>query len=159
LGRSADANIVFSGQKTGINVIANSENNVGTIDFFAFVPNLQAPADGAVVDAGAMVLEWTEVAGAANYRVIVHKNSNMSDSIVDATTLTANYTPSRLSNEQTYYWQVFAVDPNGNAGIGSQIWSFSSPANTSPVVQISTPAKGSTYTVDENIEFTGNARR
>lgn len=157
LGKDTDGNIVFCGQKSGIDVVADSENNAGTIECHTFVPNLQTPADGTIVEAGAMVLQWDDVAGASEYRVVIWENNNLNNPYINEKTSAASYTPNGLSYEKTYYWQVFAVDLDGNTGIGSAIWSFTAPANTSPVVQINTPAKGSTYLVDEKIEFAGSA--
>lgn len=157
LGKDTDGNIVFCGQKSGIDVVADSENNAGTIECHTFVPNLQTPADGTIVEAGAMVLQWDDVAGASEYRVIIWENNNLNNPYINEKTSAASYTPNGISYEKTYYWQVFAVDLDGNTGIGSAMWSFTAPANTSPVVQINIPAKGSTYLVDEKIEFAGSA--
>ena len=55
-----------------------------------------------------------------------------------------------------YFWQVFAIDPYGNEGVGSVIWSFTAPPNTSPVAQITSPTKGSAYTINEQIVFSGS---
>lgn len=123
-GKEADGNIIFSGEKSGIQVDANRENDAGSIDCHAFIPSLQTPLEGSVVDVGAMDLGWDDVAGAAKYRVVVSENGDLSDPVVIDTTTAATYSPSGLSNTETYYWQVFAIDSDGNSGAGSQIWSF-----------------------------------
>jgi hypothetical protein len=153
--KNADGNIIFSGQKTGILLIAGSENNVGTIDCYAFVPNLLAPTNGEAVAPGDVVLQWQDVVGATEYLVFVSQNSEMSDFVIEDHATTANYTPSGLSYEQTYYWRVFACDFDGNTSIGSEIWSFKVPANTAPVAQINNPVDNSTYTAADEIEFAG----
>lgn len=154
-GKDADGNVVFSGQKSGIQVDADSEIDAGTIECFAFVPSLQAPADGSVTKAGAMELEWNDVAGANQYRVIVSENSDMSDPIID-TTATLNYTTSDLSDAKTYFWQVYAIDIFGNSGIGSMIWSFTASANNLPIATIIIPEEDTSYTADSTLVFAGS---
>lgn len=107
-------------------------------------------------DPGAMFLQWEAVAGATEYRVLVSQNSDMSDPVINDVTTKANHAPFGLSGGATYYWQVFASDSEGNMGIGSQIWSFTTPANISPVAQISIPAKGGTCIVGQEYEFSGS---
>lgn len=154
-GKDADGNIIFRGQKTGILLAAGSENNVGTIDCYEFVPTLLTPINGEAVAAGDMVLQWEDVIGATEYLVFVSQNGEMSDPAIEDHAITTNYTPSGLSYEQTYYWRVFASDFDGNAGVGSEIWSFKTPANTAPVAQINSPVDNSTYTAADEIEFAG----
>lgn len=124
LGKDADENITLRGHKSGITVVADSENNAGTIGCYDFVPDLWAPGDDAVYGQGIVFLEWEPIAGATKYRVLVSQNSDMSNPVIDELTATATFTPSGLASEMTYYWQVFASDSNGNRGSGSQIWSI-----------------------------------
>jgi hypothetical protein len=124
LGKDVDGNVLFRGAKSGIQVDADSENDAGTIDCYAFVPSLQAPADGAVVNTETIDLAWNAVPGATEYHVRLSESSNLNDSIIDETTATANFTAMSLSNGRTYYWRVIAGDAYSNTGIESQIWSF-----------------------------------
>ena len=125
LGKDADGNIVFCGEKSGIQVDANRENDAGTIDCSAFIPSLQTPLDGSVVDVDVMDLGWNDVTGAAEYRMVVSENGDLSEPIVNDTITTSTYFPAGLSNTKTYYWQVFAVDMEENLGsVGSQTRSF-----------------------------------
>lgn len=124
LGKDADGNIIFSGQKSGITVTAGGENNAGTIDCYAFIPNLAAPANDSMVKQGAVDLQWEEVAGATEYCVFISQNSDMSDPVIEDHPTSANDAPSGLIPITTYYWQVFAVDRDGNWGMGSQIRSL-----------------------------------
>jgi hypothetical protein len=125
LGRDGDGNVVFRGTKPDIQVDANSENDAGTIDCYRFVPSLQVPADGAVVNAETMGLAWNPVTGATEYHVRVSESDDLSDTIIDETISTENYTPVGLLNGRTYYWLVVAGDAYDNTGIESEIWSFS----------------------------------
>jgi hypothetical protein len=81
LGKDAHGTVIFSGQKSGITVNAGSESNAGTIECDRFVPELSAPADNALVKQYAMDLEWGQVAGAAEYRLFISRNKDMSDPV------------------------------------------------------------------------------
>jgi hypothetical protein len=124
LGKNADGVVIFRGQKSSITVTAGSENKTGIIECYAFVPNLSAPANDATVIRGAVVLQWEGVTGATDYEVLVSQNSDMANPVVKAHPSSAYHSPSGLSAIKTYYWQVFAVDREGNWGIGSQIRSL-----------------------------------
>ncbi len=131
LGKDSAGEVVFRGQKEGIHVLANSPNNVGTIECSAFVPRLPTPADGAVVISDTVALRWDAVTGATGYGLIVSENNDLSNPFIDEivispdTATTVSHSVSGLSNATTYYWQVAASDSYDNAGIGSRIWSFS----------------------------------
>lgn len=156
LEKNADGNVIFSGQKSNIDVVADSENNAGTIECFGFVPNLQAPLDESEIEGSAIALEWIEVSGADQYRVVVSHNSDLSDPIIQESTNTTNFTPTGLSYRKTCYWQVYAIDAYGNSGIGSAIWSFRSPGNVSPFAQITCPTDSIIYVEGDMIEFAGS---
>jgi hypothetical protein len=159
LGKDSAGDVVFRGEKSGIAVVAGDQNDAGTINCHSFVPNLQAPADGAVVNAGAMGFAWFSAAGAVEYQVIVSQNSDMSDPVIDYISSAVNYTPAGLSNAQTYYWQVIAIDAYNNSGVGSRIWSFTIDAshdNSSPLAEITSPTHGSTFTTDDAIVLAGS---
>lgn len=159
LGKDSNGDIVFRGHKSGVDVEADRDNDAGTIDCIAFVPSLRAPADGSVVNGDVIGLAWDAVAGAADYRVKVSENSDLTDCIIDATATAENFGPEGLSNSQTYYWQVAATDSYHNTGIGSPIWSFTVDAshpNTVPVASITSPAQDSVFTTDDTITFSGN---
>lgn len=159
LGKDGDGDVVFRGEKSGIQVVADSENNAGVINCYAFATSLLAPTNGSTVNADVMGLAWNAVIGAFNYHVVVSESSNMSDPIIDEFATTENYTPAGLSSGRTYHWQVVARDAFDNTGIESQIWSFTVDAqhqNTPPVAKISLPGKGSTYIVGQEREFSGS---
>jgi hypothetical protein len=159
LGKNNENNVVFRGHKSGIQINANQENDVGIIACYSFTPNLQAPAHGAVLNTNAMGFSWSDVAGATEYRLVVSSNSELSDSIINTVTIARNYKPSGLSDSTTYFWQVVAGDAYGNRGIGSQIRSFSINAqhtNSAPGAKITSPANDSTFTTADDIVFTGN---
>ena len=159
LGKDSNGDVVFRGYKSGVDVEADRDNDAGTIDCTAFVPSLRAPADGSVVNGDVVGLAWDAVAGAAEYRVRISENSDLTDCIIDATATTENFGPAGLSNSQTYYWQVAATDCYHHTGIGSQIRSFTvnaSHPNTLPVASITSPAQDSIFTMDDMITFSGS---
>jgi hypothetical protein len=159
LGKNADGHVGFRGQKTGIEIVAGTNNDAGTIDCHAFVTSLQVPADGAVINADTMGLAWNAVAGATQYRILISEDGNFTDPLINDIIITTNYTPLDLSDTKTYYWQVIALDAYDNRGVGSQIRSFTIDAehvNSTPVAQITSPAQGNSYTVGDTITFTGS---
>jgi hypothetical protein len=161
LGKSDEENVIFRGQQSDIKVNADQENDAGIIACYSFAPNLQAPSDGAVVNADAMGLSWSDVAGATEYHVIVSASSELSDPIIDTMTIARNYSPTGLSNATTYFWQVTAGDAYKNRGIGSQIQSFTvdtEHTNIPPQAQVTRPADDSIFTTADVIVFVGNGR-
>jgi hypothetical protein len=160
LGKDGDGAVVFRGEKSDVQVDADSDNDAGIINCYAFVPILQAPIDRAVVNTNAMGLAWNAVTGATQYHVFVSESSTLSNPIIDDTAAIENYSPVNLSNDRTYYWKVVAVDTYGNTGIESQIWSFTVDAqhqNTAPVAQITSPAPDSVFATNNRITFTGRS--
>jgi hypothetical protein len=121
LGKDAEETVIFRGQKSDINVIANMVNHLGAVECHDFVPNLLSPIDGAVVVQGVATLKWEEVAGATDYRVKVSQSSDMEHPLIDEFTSMVDYTATGLAYETTYYWQVVASDAGENTGRGSQI--------------------------------------
>jgi hypothetical protein len=160
LGRDADGDTVLRGEKSNIQVAANSNNDAGTIDCYTFIPTLQAPANEATVDPNALELSWAVVAGATAYQVVVSESSNLDAPVIKEALDATHYTPSGLSNEKTYFWRVIASDGHSNTGLGSQIWSFSVDTdltNTTPDAQITSPADNSIFSYHDDIVFTGIA--
>lgn len=124
LAKDSDGNLIYSGQNTGIYVVASSKNSAGIIKCNSLTPILQAPADEAVIPANALNLKWNAVVGASEYRVIVSTNDDLSDPFIDAMTPYQNYAPLDLTVGEIYYWRIIAGDVYGNEGMGSRIWSF-----------------------------------
>ncbi len=159
LGKDDAGDIVFRGEKSGIDVVSDRENSAGTVDCTVFVPNLLTPADGSMVSDAAMGLSWQYIAGAAGYRIVVSEKSDLKDPVIDTTTTVENYTPSGLSDTKTYYWHVAAIDMFQHQGVESSVWSFtvnSNVENTSPVANITSPEQGRTFLSDTDILFAGN---
>lgn len=160
LGKNSEGNVVFRGHQSDVQVHADSDNDAGTIDCYTFAPDLRAPADGAIINADAMGLAWHAVIGAAEYRVLVFQNNDLNTPLIDRTMSGTIFTPTGLSDDQSYFWQIVAYDAFGNQGIGSQFRSFINDAdhiNTPPVVNIDSPAHGSTYLIHDDVVLSGSA--
>lgn len=160
LGKNINGDVIFRGEKSNVDVFAEAENDVGTIDCYAFVPSLRAPTDGSVVNASAMGLVWDAVPGAIGYHVIVSENSDLNAPLIDDATTYPNYSPTSLSNGSTYYWQVVAEDSHNHSGIVSSLWYFTvdeAHVNNPPEAKIISPSDSSTFTTDEAIQFTGSS--
>lgn len=158
LGKNAKGEIILRGEKSEIEIFEGAETHAGIIDCYEFLPNAQAPADGAAVHPDAMALVWGTVTTASEYRVIVSQHSDLSDPFMDVTTTATYYSPTGLPDAVSCYWQVAAYDTYGHASMRSQILSFTvdqNHVNTRPTAQITSPADGSTYAMDDSIRFTG----
>jgi hypothetical protein len=124
MGKDADEMVTLRGQKSGIDIIADNENNIGTVECYGFVPNLLSPEDGAVVVRDVATLKWEDVAGATQYWVKISQNNDMENPLIEEFTATLEYIVTGMDPETTYYWQVFARDSDENMGRGSQIRSI-----------------------------------
>ena len=84
-----------------------------------------SPADGSTTTDTTPTLNWNAVSGAAGYELqLAESRAGVEASPIQSVT-GASYTPaSVLTNEQTYYWRVRAVDGDGEYGAWSGIASL-----------------------------------
>jgi hypothetical protein len=95
--------------------------------------NLSSPANGSPVISLSPTLTWGSLAG-ATYRLLVAKDSNFQDIVVDANNLrdTSYEIPSgKLGSNTWYYWKVLAKKGN-TASNWTPDWSFQTPSNVTP---------------------------
>ena len=79
-----------------------------------------SPADGASTTDTTPTFSWTAVTGADKYEVRIADSTVGLDSMTAHEETGISYTPSTaLTNNQTHYWQVRAVDGEGQAGTWS----------------------------------------
>jgi hypothetical protein len=86
---------------------------------------------------------WAPVAGAAKYQVEINSSSDFapgSKVCCDTATIATSYSPTMVFKDNTYYWRVRAVDPDGNTGVWNQGVSFTKtfdkvPPTTAPAVK------------------------
>jgi len=89
------------------------------------VPQLLAPAHQATRSAfGQDDFSWTNVPGAATYKLEITTDPAFSQIVYSATTIKPQHTPtSRLANN-SYYWRVIPLDAKGNLGQSSAVQTF-----------------------------------
>jgi hypothetical protein len=69
---------------------------------------------------------WNPVPGAARYEVEVNSSVDFapgSKVCCSGTTIATSLSPTRVFHDNTYYWRVRALDPDGNAGV----WNYGTP--------------------------------
>ncbi len=115
-------------------------------------PSLSGPASGASLTTATPTLQWSAVAGAARYELVLTDLTAGSAPVTIAGISGTSYTPSTaLVNGQTYQWSVSAVDAWGDAGTASIGQTFKialppaavtapSPASPSGTVETTLPA-------------------
>ena len=80
---------------------------------------------------------WDPVAGAARYEVEINSSSDFaagSKVCCDSTTIATSLSPTAVFKDNTYYWRVRAIDPDGNAGVWNAGPSFTKTFDKVPVV-------------------------
>jgi hypothetical protein len=80
---------------------------------------------------------WAPVAGAARYEVEINSSSDFaagSKVCCTSTTIATSLSPTTVFKDNTYYWRVRAIDPDGNAGVWNLGPSFTKTFDKVPVV-------------------------
>ncbi|MGB2873865.1 MAG: hypothetical protein WBB76_00145 [Gaiellaceae bacterium] len=80
-------------------------------------------------------LSWDPVPGAARYEVEINSSVDFalgSKVCCDATTIATSLSPTAVFKDNTYYWRVRAVDPDGNAGVWNVGPPFTKAFDTGP---------------------------
>ena len=80
---------------------------------------------------------WDPVAGAARYEVEINSSSDFaagSKVCCDSTTIATSLSPTTVFKDNTYYWRVRAIDPDGNAGVWNLGPSFTKTFDKVPTV-------------------------
>jgi len=124
IGKNGDDEIVYWGDKAGINVIAGQTTPVTTLIAEYFVPTLSQPGNGATVTIGDFSLQWEPVQGVKEYYVVIAEDIDFEYIVIDTTTYNTSYSLTDLSNDTTYYWYVAAIDHNDEMGLDTDTWSF-----------------------------------
>jgi len=132
LCEDSDERVRYRGEHAGITVTKGHTTDIGIVAAHFFIPTLSTPANGSNVTGDAVTLAWDAVEAAKEYRVVVSKNSDLGNPIVDQSVYDTSFDLEDLSEEATYYWQVHAVDSVGNEGAGSDIWKFETYINSPP---------------------------
>jgi hypothetical protein len=108
-------------------------------------PQLISPSDGELFAPESPVLLWSEVPGAARYRVQVATDSLFSQVVLDDSLLSANTrTSGPLVRLQRYYWRVRAKSADGlSIGVYSSTRSFRIVPAPPPATILTAPPDGS----------------
>jgi hypothetical protein len=80
---------------------------------------------------------WAPVAGAARYEVEINSSSDFaagSKVCCTSPTIATSLSPTTVFKDNTYYWRVRAIDPDGNAGVWNLGPSFTKTFDKVPVV-------------------------
>jgi hypothetical protein len=113
----------------------NATNMGGTSDWsdpwqfttgqaFPVAPVLVSPQDGATADGTNVLLLWSGVQTATNYRLQVSSTDDFSENFIDNDTILETFfNVSGLEPETEYFWRVRAISGVG-AGDWSSVWSF-----------------------------------
>lgn len=82
----------------------------------------------------AKTFQWTQAAGAVNYRLIVSEHANFSAPVIDVYTgKTLRYqSASELAVSKTYYWKVMAVNKSGTTAASNSGLSFTTAGDAGP---------------------------
>ena len=147
LAKDESDDIVYRGEKTGINITAGETTDAGEVEAGSFIPELLAPIDGQTVES--VSFSWQSPSGSYEFQIQVAIDSTFATTPIDTTTTNTVYTPSGLSYGQTYYWRVKAKDTHANESAWSEVWSFTVP--TGPGVAPSTPTGVSATAEDGQI--------
>ena len=102
-----------------------------------FQPALLSPANNSIHLAYPF-FSWAPVAGAERYQIRIANNSGFDPKVVDTTLFNVtHYTqpdwpPLSVHLDSAYYWQVRAIDAQGNYSPWSDTWSFQFSTMTTP---------------------------
>jgi hypothetical protein len=101
-----------------------------------FKPKLLSPANNSIKLAYPF-FSWAPVPGAQRYQIQIANNNAFSNPKIVDTTLfnVTNYTQPQWSSaelDKAYYWQVRAIDAQGNVTPWSEVWSFQFSLVTTP---------------------------
>ena len=86
-------------------------------------PALLSPVDGSMIERTAGTLDWTDVGGAAGYRVRIGTTCG-TGTVYTIDSPTSQYAYSGLADETIYYWQVATKDNCGQWGSYSACFYF-----------------------------------
>jgi len=157
IGRNNADEIVYYGSKSGIEVLANIENQAGDVIATYSMPEPSLPVNGGTVDSGNVVLQWSAVAGAADYYLVLSNDFDFNGIVLDATTFNTSYTLTSLSADTTYYWYVVARYSEEDYGLETDEWRFTTSADYTPGGTLPAPAELYAYPADGEITLSWSA--
>lgn len=128
-GKNSIDEIVYRGEKNEIEVTTGNSTVVDVTAIY-FGPNLLLPVNKSIITIGNFQFKWAASRGAVLYNLIVSTDLTLTNTIFDGTIYNTEYTLTGLSNDLTYFWCVYAIDIDDRVGITSDIWQFTTAAET-----------------------------
>ncbi|MBA7593793.1 hypothetical protein ES703_00726 [subsurface metagenome] len=86
-------------------------------------PSLISPADGTITDDSTPTFDWSDVAEAENYDLLVDDDADFSSPEIQVTVPVSTYTTDELPDDN-YSWKVRARDAANNVSDWSSIWTL-----------------------------------
>jgi len=154
LATDGSGNTLYRGETTGVSIENGKNTDVGTIDATAFVPELVLPSNQSQVTNSAVLLQWTDVPGAAQYRLIVSTDPAFQSGISIDTYVTGTTYSLQSAASTGYYWKVIPRDFDNHDGSESETWYFTVTSD-GPSVIIETPSNDSVFNEGDTISFSG----
>jgi hypothetical protein len=105
-------------------------------------PDLISPSDGSSTCDATPTFDWSTVDGATSYQIQVDDGVGFSSPVIDATTLSSNFTPPSALAPGTYHWRVRAANGCGD-GSWSVVWSVIVAESPSAAPGLISPANSS----------------
>ncbi|MDC1068783.1 FG-GAP-like repeat-containing protein [Candidatus Kapabacteria bacterium] len=124
-------------------------------------PNLLYPYNGSIINTNKITLNWGNIIEAENYEIVIARNENMENPIIENTIdyATNSYYNVELDNG-VYYWQVRAINSNNQSEL-SDIYSFNInginsikiPSNISDINVYPIPASNRSISIDFKAKY------
>ena len=111
-------------------------------------PNLVKPKNKTTTNNTQLILKWTRVECATNYRILIRKGSNNGDPVMRGSTKKIKVTTVNLARGLTYYWNIKACIKA--LCTRSKTWTFTISAPPTPTRRPTTPGGGNGTPVPGN---------
>jgi len=115
-------------------------------------PTLQSPADGTITNDNTPTFDWSDVAGAENYDLLVDNDADFSLPEIQVTVSVSAYTPTAGLPDENYSWKVRARDAANNVSDYSPAWTLLIDTVPPDIPTLQSPADG-TITNDNTPMF------
>lgn len=154
LATDGSGNTLYRGETTGVSIENGKNTDVGTVDAIAFVSDLVLPLNDSQVTNTAVLLQWSDVPGGTQYRLIVSTDPTFQSGISIDTYVTGTTYSLQGPASAGYYWKVIPRDFDNHDGSESETWYFTVTSD-GPSVNIETPSNNSIFNEGDTISFSG----
>jgi len=146
LGKNLSGDVIYQGEKTGINVFTGQTTDAGTIVVeYTYI----ATGVNAVAGDGQVTLSWDSVPGATSYNIYWATYPDVSKTYNEGviSSFLTTYTHTNLTNDTSYYYVVTTVHSGGESDESREVSATPSATGTAP----STPTGVSAVGGDEQV--------